>query len=475
MQKMLFASPKKISDFKFRSLNILFFLFPISFLVGNAMINSIVLLVCVFGIFTFSKKFYLIKKDKIVILFFSFFLVLFFSTLLEIWRDPKIPESLTGGLEKDKNDSLIKSITYFRYFFLFLITALFLKSGKFNFKLFLISSLICTVFLSLDIIYQFMNGSDIFGFVGYEKSNYHLAGFLRNEYIAGSYIQKFFLFSLIFSPFIFKKWEKYKFFALIFLSIIFFLGILYSGNRMPLILFISMIFIMMILIKDFRIPLSVGFVFCLIIFYLSFNNFEKLRTPYQSFYDNTSSMWKNMQKYSFKNYPELENQKETKFKHYFADQDYQITSGGAKTSKYEIMNFGSGHAVLYMTAIDLWKDSPIIGSGIKSFRINCFTKLYKPNRSCEGHPHNYYLELLNDTGLMGTIVFLISIFLIFKNNLMNFKKYKKEEKLLFICFFIIIFAEFFPIKSSGSFFSTSSSAYIFFLLGMFKGLEKIKN
>ena len=69
------------------------------------------------------------------------------------------------------------------------------------------------------------------------------------------------------------------------------------------------------------------------------------------------------------------------------------------------MHFGSGHTVIYLTAIDLWTDSPMVGNGIKSFRIKCLTKLYKPNRVCEGHPHNYYLELLNDTGLTGTLIF----------------------------------------------------------------------
>tara|TARA_Y100000996_G_scaffold326850_1_gene262889 strand:- start:411 stop:971 length:561 start_codon:yes stop_codon:yes gene_type:complete len=185
-------------------------------------------------------------------------------------------------------------------------------------------------------------------------------------------------------------------------------------------------------------------------------------------------MWKNLKKYAFKEYPELENQKGIKFKHYFFDQDFKRTPDGAENSKYKMMNFGSGHTVIYITALDLWTDSPVIGNGIKSFRIKCFTKLYLPNRSCEGHPHNYYLELLNDTGLVGTLVFFLFLFLIFRKKLLNIKKFEEKEKLLLLCLFIIVLNELFPIRSSGSFFSTSSSAYIFFLLGLFNGLKKIK-
>ena len=460
---MLFTPSKNFSETNFKLLNILFSCFPISFLVGNGMTNIIIFLICLIGIFTFSNELHLVKKDRISLSCLAFFVILFVSTLLDIVEDPK-------------NDHFLKSIAYFRYFFLFLVTSFFIKSGKFNLKYFLIVSFICTFSLSLDIAYQFINGSDFLGFKGYDKSEYHLGGFLGNEYIAGGYIQKFFIFSLILFAFVSKKIEKQKFIISIFLTIIFFLGILYSGNRMPVVMFTISIFLIIIFIKDLRLPLTVGILLCSTIFYISYNNNEKIKTPYYSFYDNTSSMWKNIKMFAFKEYPELESQKGTgfKFKRYFRYQEKTTTDLGAETSKYKVMNFGSGHTVIYLTAIDLWTDSPIIGNGIKSFRIKCLTKLYKPNRVCEGHPHNYYLELLNDTGLTGTLIFLLSLFFLLKNKFLNLKKYKKKEKLLIICIFIILFSELFPIKSTGSFFSTASSTYIFFILGILSGLKKIK-
>ena len=111
------------------------------------------------------------------------------------------------------------------------------------------------------------------------------------------------------------------------------------------------------------------------------------------------------------------------------------------------------------------------GNGLKSFRTTCKTKLHLPNRVCEAHPHNYYLELLNDSGLVGLIIFLLGIiFLLFEKS-RNPKKIYENEKTIFLCLVIIIISEFFPFKSSGSFFTTSNSSFVFFLLGLTNGLK----
>jgi hypothetical protein len=197
---------------------------------------------------------------------------------------------------------------------------------------------------------------------------------------------------------------------------------------------------------------------------------DNLRMNYTGFYDNSSNMAVNIKKYVSRKYPELERERKKK---YFLFRD-NVAKKYMKNEKYEIPGFGSGHWIIYLTAIDIWIDNPIIGNGIKSFRIKCLTKLHLPNRSCSSHPHNYYLELLNDTGLLGTLILVCAIFYLITNKFFNFKHYEKNEKLLFICLLIIIIAEFFPLKSSGSFFSTANSSFIFLTLGMLNGLKKIK-
>jgi hypothetical protein len=452
---------KNASFVNSKTLNILFLFFPVTFLMGNAVLNIHILLIAITGIIFFKKEIFSFKKEKLLAVILIFFILVLVSTLIDISKDPK-------------NDHFLKSISYFRYFFLFLISSCLVKSGKFKIKYFLVSCLVCSLFLSLDIIYQFLNGSDIFGFVGYEgaaphsgKDIYHLAGFLKNEYVAGGYILKFFIFALILIPVIGKKLDKQKFLISTILPIIFFSGILFSGNRMPLVMFCISILLMIILVKELRLSLAIASLFCVLIFTISIKMNDNLKKNYISFYQNSSSIMPNIKKFVSKKYPELEKRKENYFRNKYGESK-------KLQSKYEMLNFGSGHTVIYLTAIDVWMDNPIIGNGIKSFRIKCLTKLHLPNRVCSSHPHNYYLELLNDTGLLGTLLLVCVIFYLIINKFFNFKHYEKNEKLLFICLLIILIAEFFPLKSSGSFFSTTSSSFIFLILGILNGLKKIK-
>ena len=64
--------------------------------------------------------------------------------------------------------------------------------------------------------------------------------------------------------------------------------------------------------------------------------------------------------------------------------------------------------------------------GVKNFRLECDIQL--ENRDpllhplCSTHPHNLYLEILSETGLIGTILFLIFLFFIYKFFLKNLSK-----------------------------------------------------
>jgi hypothetical protein len=454
---------KNASFTNFKTLNILFLFFPVAFLMGNAILNINILLIGITGIIIFRKKIFSFKNERLSGVVLIFFILILFSTLIDIPKDPK-------------NDHFFKSIAYFRYFFLFLVSSYLVRSGKFKIKYFLVSCLVCLLFLSLDIIYQFLNGSDIFGFVSYGQKQVLLAGFLNNEYVAGGYIQKFFVFALILIPIIWKKLDKQKFLISTVLPIIFFSGILFSGNRMPLVMFCISILLMIILIKELRLSSAIAFLFCVLIFTTSMKMNDNLRINYASFYGNSSSIIPNMKKYIIKKYPELEKRKKEKCVEKSNDPYCEYFSEKSKKfhSRYEVSPFGSGHLVIYLTAIDVWIDNPIIGNGIKSFRIKCLTKLHLPNRACSTHPHNYYLELLNDTGLLGTLLFICVVFYLITNKFFNFKYYERNEKFLFICLLIIIIAEFFPLKSSGSFFSTANSSFVFLILGMLNGLKKIK-
>ena len=68
----------------------------------------------------------------------------------------------------------------------------------------------------------------------------------------------------------------------------------------------------------------------------------------------------------------------------------------------------------YRTAFNMFLDKPIIGHGPRMFRIKCSDPKYsiKVNdvkSSCMTHPHNFYIQLLAETGIVGFSFFIFSI------------------------------------------------------------------
>ena len=134
-----------------------------------------------------------------------------------------------------------------------------------------------------------------------------------------------------------------------------------------------------------------------------------------------------------------------------------------------------GHGRIYRTSIDMWKLQPLFGFGLKSFRIKCWElSHFDRNRACANHAHNYYLELLSETGLIGVSLIIIFFLILLKNSFYYLIKHNhviNPEKYLFIPLFIIFFLEIWPIRSTGSFFTTGNTFFwlnIALLLSIYK-------
>ena len=131
-------------------------------------------------------------------------------------------------------------------------------------------------------------------------------------------------------------------------------------------------------------------------------------------------------------------------------------------------NFNDMHwGAHYLTVVEMIKEKPIIGHGYNSFRIKCEDYDYIKSKSakdrCTTHPHNFYLQLASETGLIGTTIYLFFIFSIFyyalkgkniNSNILNF---------LLVAIFIGFF---FPFKPTGSIFSSLNNSMIFYILGI---------
>ena len=233
--------------------------------------------------------------------------------------------------------------------------------------------------------------------------------------------------------------SKYTKFLIPILFIIFFVAIILSGNRMPMLLFIFSVVLILIFNKQtrkFLIPFVLIFAF---LFGLIFNFNKDVRLNFKSFYGQISKMIVIVKNNDFKNERSPEYLKQ------------------------------------FETFYETWLMNKYIGGGIKNFRYYCHERpiIVKDSRLiCNMHPHNYYLEILTETGLLGFLI-LVSSFLLFLYHSFVKKYFLKpinyfDNKI--IPFIFLFLVEIFPLKSTGSFFTTGNSTYLFLIMGILVGL-----
>ena len=135
--------------------------------------------------------------------------------------------------------------------------------------------------------------------------------------------------------------------------------------------------------------------------------------------------------------------------------------------KNEIILAGD-YSKIYKSAYYLWLEKPIIGYGVKSFEINCH-KLLIENKSltCSTHPHNIYLEVIINQGLLGFVIFAVLIILLVNNFIKKLYGQKYEnEKIFNIIFLTILIVELWPLRSYGSIFQTVNGTLFWFLISL---------
>ena len=102
---------------------------------------------------------------------------------------------------------------------------------------------------------------------------------------------------------------------------------------------------------------------------------------------------------------------------------------------------------------------------MKSYKVICpkLTQTF----SCNTHPHNFHIEILVSTGVIGYLLLLI-LFLkfIFRLFIKNYYSYKKNDQLLLNLFFTLFFIEVFPFRTTGSFFSNTNATYLFIIMSI---------
>ena len=415
---------KKFLNIKINNLTLikfLFYSFPFFMLMVSGYITAYVTILTISALIFFYSNNIKIKFDLIDYLVLSFFLLSLISTLINI--------KILGYF------IFLKSILDLRFVLFFFIIKYLVKFKYVDAKILFLTTLICTSFLSIDIIYQHLTGHDFFGNKPFDG---RFNGIFEHEAIAGSYIQKFFLISM---SWIILSNINNKFIFITFFINILGVGILLSLDRMPFLIYLFTLFLLVVLLKKYRLVFFGSLLIILLIFISLFKNYEQIKNRYAS----------------------LNN--EIRFSKIFIF----LKKNNDETTKININNkkiFSGDYTKIYKSAYLLWLEKPVIGYGVKSFGINC-GKLLIENKSltCSTHPHNIYLEIIVNQGLFGFLIFLCIIIILVNNFIKKLSFQKSDNKRIpNIIFLTILIVELWPLRSYGSIFQTVNGTLFWFLI-----------
>ncbi len=407
---------------KLNSVNIfscLTYFLPVAIVTGSFLTD---LIVCLIAIYFFYK----LVKEKLWFYFKNYFSYIFLCFYFYILIRSFFSIEIILSLEH--------SLFYFRYlFFVFGVCYLIKKNTNFILYFFYSLSLVFLV-LIVDAYIQFFFEKNIIGMTNNIKGR--LSGLFYDKYILGQYLAR--LYPILLGLVFFVRKEN-KLFISVVVSLLFFIDVLVfiSGDRTAFILMIMSTVMIILIANEYKVLRLIIFSFSLV--FISLTLFFS-----ETVYDRVISE----------------------------------TIQEAQLDSEEILIISSTHQDLYMTSTKMFLDSKYFGHGPKTFRILC-SNYYETSEGCSTHPHNIYLQLLSETGLLGTIPILIGFlfvsFLLFKQFLSIILKSNSnflEDYQIFLL--IAIFITLWPLAPSSSFFSNHFTP-IYYLPIPFLLFNHIKN
>lgn len=326
--------------------------------------------------------------------------------------------------------SLESSLFYGRFIFFSLGTALLINQNNKIILYFGISLWACLLLLTFDGYLQFLTGENIFGWKKWDPLR--ISSFFGDELVLGQFIARLMPLAFFFISFnAFKNKSLLILLGLILLvlqDVLIFL----AGERTAFMLLILGSVMIILLVPNFRVIRITTFSISCILIILIVNHSPEVKTRMI---------------------------------------DQTLDGMGISNANQDVVIFSQGHQDHYMTAISMFLDRPIVGHGPKMFRQICKDYdiyLY----SCATHPHNTYIQLLAELGLLGTlpviciffyIAFILTrhlFFLIIKKNKFIINDY---EIFLLVCFTITLW----PLAPTFSFFTSWINAIYYLPLGFY--------
>ena len=126
--------------------------------------------------------------------------------------------------------------------------------------------------------------------------------------------------------------------------------------------------------------------------------------------------------------------------------------------KKEAVIFSKSHDSLFRTAYNMFEDNPSFGHGPKMFRVICADEKYATGiNPCMPHPHNFYIQLLAETGIVGFLFLISALVYVIFTALRQLKSIILKEKRPLsdyqVCLLAGILITVWPLTTNGNFFN----------------------
>jgi O-antigen ligase len=359
-------------------------------------------------------------KNKIYYIYFNFYFYYFIAFCLACIISSVLSDNIIFSLKA--------SLFYIRIGVFALLISYLIDQNIKILDYFYYAFLITFSALIIDGYIQYFSGSNIFGF---QIHGVRVSSFFGSELILGSYLAR--LFPLLFALFIARTSKHFmESYVISVLFILIDILIFIAGERSSFVLLnLSTIFIILFISKYKWFRLITFVISFSIVTFLTLNDTglynRYIKTP--------------------------------------------IEGMGINEQNKKI--FSPAHDSLIRTAINMFLDKPVFGHGPKFFRVKCKDPRYAEGLNpCDTHPHNFYIQLLAETGIIG-FSFLAGLFFYFIFiTLRHIYEYFVHKRLWLsdyqICLLSGLLITIWPITTNGNIFTNYLMLFYGLQMGFFR-------